>query len=136
MIRRPPRSTRTDTLFPSTTLFRSLNVAVLDLRWLSPIDDAAIAEIVARTGRVLVVHEASQTGGFGAEIAARISERHDAFLRAPVRRLGSLDVRMPASPALQNEVIPTTTKIVAILRDLVSGKTEQRQVPAARTSGV
>src|SRR3546814_1292351 len=122
MIRRPPRSTRTDTLFPSTTLFRSLNVAVLDLRWLSPIDDAAIAAIVARTGRVLVVHEASQTGGFGAEIAARISERNDAFLSAPVRRLGSLDFCMPALPALQNDVIPTTPKFVALPRDLVSGK--------------
>src|SRR3546814_13184702 len=123
MIRRPPRSTRTDTLFPSTTLFRSLNVAVLDLRWLSPIDDAAIAEIVARTGRVLVVHEASQTGGFGAEIAARVSERHDALLRAPVRRLGPPDVRIPASPSFSNEVIPTTTTIVPIMPDLSRGQT-------------
>ena len=90
---------------------RGISAALLDLRWLSPIDDAAIGNLVRRTGRIIVVHEASQTGGFGAEIAARIHERHHDLLDGPVIRLGGRDVRMPAAPVLQREVIPTAERI-------------------------
>lgn len=99
-----------------------IEVAVLDLRWLNPIDDAAVADAVHRgNGRVLVVHEANLTGGFGAEIAARISERHFADLAAPVARLGAPDTRLPSAPSLQRAVLPGADAIVAAAKKLRSG---------------
>lgn len=86
---------------------------VLDLRWLAPLDDDAIAAAVsAGGGRVLVVHDATVTGGFGAEIAARITERHFSELRAPVMRLATPDTRIPAAPTLQHPLIPRPDKII------------------------
>jgi 2-oxoisovalerate dehydrogenase E1 component len=97
-----------------------VDVTVLDLRWLNPLDDDAIAAVVERArGRVLVVHEANVTGGFGAEVAARISERHFDDLDGPVRRLGAPDVRMPASPVLQGALVPSAEAIAAVARTLV-----------------
>jgi 2-oxoisovalerate dehydrogenase E1 component len=99
-----------------------IEATVLDLRWVNPIDDDAIAVAVAECGgRVIVVHEANITGGLGAEISARITERHFAILNAPVCRLGAPDIRIPAAPSLQKEVIPNASDIAAAGRKLVSG---------------
>jgi 2-oxoisovalerate dehydrogenase E1 component len=85
---------------------------VLDLRWLRPLDEAAIADCVAASdGRILIVHEATTTGGFGAELSARIHERNsgrDLF----IRRLGTPDVRMPSAPTLQEAALPSVERIV------------------------
>lgn len=99
---------------------QGVEAGVLDLRWLSPIDDEALAEAVAAGGgRVVVVHEANRTGGVGAEIAARITERHWGRLRSPVERVATPDVRMPASPVLQAALLPNPERIVeAALRCL------------------
>jgi 2-oxoisovalerate dehydrogenase E1 component len=92
---------------------RGQHLSVLDLRWLRPLDDAAIDEVVrACGGRVIVAHEANLTGGFGAEIAARINERHLRELAAPVRRVAAPDIRVPAAPALQRAVIPGVQAIL------------------------
>ena len=92
---------------------RGQHVSVLDLRWLRPLDDAAIDEVVrACGGRVIVAHEANLTGGFGAEVAARITERHLRDLAAPVRRVAAPDIRVPAAPALQQAVIPGVQAIL------------------------
>jgi 2-oxoisovalerate dehydrogenase E1 component len=94
-----------------------IDAAVLDLRWLSPLDDAAIASVVARCGgRVLIVHEANRTGGVGAEIAARIVE---ADRKAVVQRLGAPDIRMPASPVLQAALLPKAGAILSAMRALL-----------------
>jgi 2-oxoisovalerate dehydrogenase E1 component len=99
-----------------------ISVSVLDLRWLSPLDDAAIEEAVASSGgRVLVVHEAVRTGGFGAEIAARIHASCGSALRIPVRRLATPDVRIPASPVLQAALIPDAEAIAAAVRSMLEG---------------
>jgi len=96
-----------------------IEVSVLDLRWLRPLDDEAIADRVARSsGRILVLHEDTTTGGFGAEIAARIAERHFDALAVPVRRIGTADIRMPSAPALQHALVPGTEEVVAALRAL------------------
>lgn len=88
-------------------------VCVVDLRWLRPLDDETIDAVVKKCGgRVIVAHEANLTGGFGAEIAARISERHFGTLVAPVRRIGAPDIRVPAAPRLQAAVIPSSQWIV------------------------
>jgi 2-oxoisovalerate dehydrogenase E1 component len=93
---------------------------VLDLRWLSPLDEAAIAEaVIEGGGRVLVVHEANTTGGFGAEIAARIAQQLFEELDAPIVRLGAKDVRIPAAPVLQEAVLPQVSSIVEAARQLV-----------------
>jgi 2-oxoisovalerate dehydrogenase E1 component len=93
---------------------------VLDLRWLSPLDDEAIAEAVTEGGgRVLVVHEANMTGGFGAEVAARIGERFFEQLDSPVIRLGASNVRIPSAPVLQEAVIPQVDDIIEAARQLV-----------------
>jgi len=92
---------------------------VLDLRWLAPLDDAAIAAAVERTGRVLVAHEANVTGGFGAEIAARICERSFDALDAPVRRVGALDSRIPPAPGLRAALLPSADGIARAAAELV-----------------
>lgn len=85
---------------------RGRSVEVIDLRWLSPLDFAPVAESVHRTGRLVVAHEANVTGGFGAEIAARAAQECFWDLDAPIQRVGAPDVRIPAAPALQAAVIP------------------------------
>jgi 2-oxoisovalerate dehydrogenase E1 component len=86
---------------------------VVDLRWLRPLDDSTIDAVVRQCrGRVIVAHEANLTGGFGAEVAARINERHFGTLTAPVRRIGAPDVRIPAAPALQQAVLPSADWLV------------------------
>lgn len=92
---------------------RGVEAGVLDLRWLSPIDDEALSEAVeSGGGRIVVVHEANRTGGVGAEIAARISERHWDRLRSPVQRVATPDVRIPASPVLQAALLPNPERII------------------------
>ncbi|MDE3033221.1 MAG: alpha-ketoacid dehydrogenase subunit beta, partial [Acidobacteriota bacterium] len=83
-----------------------LDVAVLDLRTLWPLDDAAIEALAKRTHRVLVLTEASRTYGPGAELAARIQETCFPWLDAPVLRLGGADTPIPASPPLEAAWLP------------------------------
>jgi 2-oxoisovalerate dehydrogenase E1 component len=77
------------------------DVEVIDLRSLRPWDEATVLASVDRTGRALVLHEAPQTGGFGAELAAVIAERAFAHLDAPVARVGSTDTPVPFSKRLE-----------------------------------
>ena len=100
-----------------------INPYVLDLRWLVPLDNKAIEHAVrASRGRVLIVHEANVTGGFGAEVAAGIQERHFDDLDAPIGRLGVPDVRIPSSPVLQAELIPSVNVIVSRARQLTESR--------------
>jgi len=72
-----------------------VSIDILDLRTLLPFDKEAIRNAVSRTGKVLILHEASLTGGVGAEIAAWISEHCFDLLDAPVMRCASLDTPIP-----------------------------------------
>ena len=93
---------------------------VLEMVWLNPFDTAAVLASVRRTGRLLVVHEANVTGGFGAEVVARVAES-GVPLRNPMRRLGLPDLRVPAAPVLSSAVLPTADRIVETVRGIVSG---------------
>jgi 2-oxoisovalerate dehydrogenase E1 component len=92
-------------------------VEVVDLRSLRPWDEAAVLASVARTGRVLVLHEAPVTGGFGAEIAAVVAESGFAHLDAPVARLGSLDVPVPFKledvSSARGRILPRLRRLLA-----------------------
>lgn len=89
-----------------------VEASVLDLRWLSPLDDAAVFETVRDCGgRALVAHEANLTGGFGAELVARVTEACWADLKAPVQRVALPDMRMPAAPVLQAALLPSAATV-------------------------
>ncbi|HEX8985496.1 MAG TPA: alpha-ketoacid dehydrogenase subunit beta [Bryobacteraceae bacterium] len=93
-----------------------VSVEVIDLRTLLPLDEEAILESVRKTSRVIVLHEATLTGGFGGEIAARISERAFECLDAPVVRMASPDVPVPFSPPLEEAFLPNAEKVLAKAR--------------------
>ena len=96
-----------------------IEASVLDLRWLAPLDHAALRRVVEATGRVVVVHEANATGGFGAEVAAWIGESCFDALDAPVMRVATPDVRLPAAPSLQDALVPNKARIADAVRALV-----------------
>jgi 2-oxoisovalerate dehydrogenase E1 component len=93
--------------------------AILDLRTIVPWDEEAVFAAVRRTGKVLIVHEDTRTCGFGAELAARISEEVFEYLDAPIRRLATADVPSPCHDTLFDAVMPTTAKVQAALAELL-----------------
>lgn len=95
-----------------------LGADVLETVWLNPFDTAAVLDSVGRTGRLLVVHEANVTGGFGAEVVARVVES-GARLTAPPRRVGLPDMRIPAAPHLSAAVLPDARRITAAAVQLI-----------------
>ena len=97
-----------------------ISVEVLDLRTLIPWDREAVLESVARCSKVLVLHEDTRTGGFGAEIAATIAEEAFEQLDAPVRRIAAPDSPVPFSPSLEKAYIPQVDDVAAALRDLAA----------------
>jgi pyruvate/2-oxoglutarate/acetoin dehydrogenase E1 component len=96
-----------------------VEVEVIDLRTLVPLDIATVIESVERTSRALVVHEAVRTAGAGAEIAAQIQERAFFSLDAPVWRLGAVDTPIPQNPMLEQRCIPSVEQIVTATRELL-----------------
>ena len=96
-----------------------VEVEVLDLRTLAPLDRDAILTSVAKTSKAIVLHEASRTGGIGGEIAALIGEQAFEYLDGPVTRVAALDAPVPFSPVLEKAYLPTTEKLVDAVRKLV-----------------
>jgi 2-oxoisovalerate dehydrogenase E1 component len=96
------------------------SVAVIDLRTIIPYDWETIAAYTRKTSRVLVVHEDQLTCGFGAEIAARISQDLFEYLDAPVTRVASLDCPVAYAPVLEEVILPGTPDILKAIRTLVA----------------
>ncbi|MEV2276549.1 alpha-ketoacid dehydrogenase subunit beta [Nocardiopsis sp. NPDC049922] len=95
-----------------------VDLEVLDLRWLKPIDAAGLAASVARTKRAVVVHEAPLTAGLGAEVATLVTENCFRDLAAPVQRVTGFDVPYPAGP-LEPQYLPTIDRVLlAVQRTL------------------
>jgi pyruvate/2-oxoglutarate/acetoin dehydrogenase E1 component len=95
-----------------------VSVEVIDLRSVMPWDKAAVLDSVRKTSKVLILHEDTRTGGFGAEIAATIAEEAFEDLDAPVQRIAAPDTPVPFSPPLEKAYIPQVDDVVAGLRNL------------------
>ncbi len=91
---------------------------VLDLMTLSPFDEEAVLESVKKTGRVVIVHEAPKTCGFGAELSASIAEDAILHLKAPVIRVAGYDTVMPL-PKLEDQYVPTVERIRTALNEVM-----------------
>jgi 2-oxoisovalerate dehydrogenase E1 component len=100
-----------------------LDVGVLDLRWLCPLDNDGLRTAVkSASGKVIILHEANRTGGFGAEIVARLHEFFDNDLALSIARVATPDMRIPASPVLLRALLPSATKVMDETRRLLAGK--------------
>jgi len=91
-----------------------LSVEVVDLRSLSPFDDETVCASVRKTGRAAVIHEAAGFGGFGAEVAARVTEREFFSLEAPILRITGFDIPFPAAK-LEKYNLPSAERVLAAL---------------------
>ena len=91
-----------------------LDIEVIDLRSLSPFDDETVGASVRKTSRAAIIHEASQFGGYGAEVAARVTERQFFHLAAPILRITGFDIPFP-SPKLEEYHLPSAERVLAAL---------------------
>jgi 2-oxoisovalerate dehydrogenase E1 component beta subunit len=98
----------------------SLSVEVVDLRTLAPLDKPAILATAKKTNRVMVLHEASLTGGIGGEISAIIGEEAFEWLDAPVVRVASIDSPVPFAPAMEDYYLPSLSDILNTARRLAA----------------
>jgi len=95
-----------------------VNAEVLDLRTLVPLDKDAILKSVAKTHKLVIVHEAVRTGGFGGEIAAIVADEGFDLLDAPIKRVTAPDTPIPFSPVLESAFLPNEEKIIKAVREL------------------
>ena len=97
-----------------------LEASVLDLRTIAPLDRESILRVARHTGKVMIVHEDSRTGGIGESVAAIIQEEAFEWLDAPVRVMGALDTPVPYSPPLEDAFLPGEAEIEAAARVLAA----------------
>ena len=98
---------------------QGISAEVIDLRTLKPLDEASILASVRKTGRAVIVHEASRSGGIGAEVAATIGEHAYDALKAPVLRLAGPGAPAPASYPLEQAFVPQPDAVVAAVKRLL-----------------
>lgn len=97
-----------------------VEIEVLDLRSLLPFDKEMILKSAKKTNKVMIVHEATLTGGIGGEISATITQEAFEYLDAPIKRIASIDTPVPYSPPLEAHFMPNAEKITAALRELAA----------------
>jgi pyruvate dehydrogenase E1 component beta subunit len=97
-----------------------IDVEVIDLRSLLPLDEETIIQSVSKTGRLLIVHEACRTGGMAGEIAALVAKEAFGYLDAPIERVTAPDTPVPFSPPMEKFFIPQVPEIVGRIRKLVA----------------
>lgn len=96
-----------------------IDVEILDLRTLLPLDKEAVIKSVQKTGRLVVLHEATRTGGFGGEVAALAAEEAFSYLKAPVKRVTAPDIPVPFSPPLEQFYIPNENQLIEAVKSIV-----------------
>jgi pyruvate/2-oxoglutarate/acetoin dehydrogenase E1 component len=95
-----------------------IEVEVVDLRSLVPLDKETILASVRKTGRLVVLHEATRTGGFAGEICAVVMEEAFESLKAPFRRVTGPDIPVPCSPPLERFYIPNEETLVKAVKEI------------------
>jgi pyruvate dehydrogenase E1 component beta subunit len=100
---------------------KGIDVEIVDLRSLAPLDTGAIVRSVAKTHRAIVLDEGPTLGGISAEIAAQIQENLFPDLKGPVIRIGAQPIPPPHSPPLIDAMIPDVSQVVSAAARLVSG---------------
>ena len=98
----------------------NIQAEIVDLRTLKPLDMDRVATSITKTRRAVIVHEACLTGGFGAELAARIQEELFEHLVAPVKRVAARDVPIPFSPRLEDYVLPKVSDVIRAVQAVSS----------------
>lgn len=96
-----------------------IDVEVVDLRTLSPMDKETLVASVRKTGRLVVLHEATRTGGFAGEVCAVVSEEAFSSLKAPFRRVTGPDIPVPCSPPLERFYIPDEKALMAAVQEIM-----------------
>jgi len=97
-----------------------VTVEVVDLRTIAPMDMATVGRSIAKTNKVLIVHEDNKTGGVGAEVAATLAEEYFEQLDGPILRVAAADAHLPYAPSLEAAIIPNVDDVVAALRRLAA----------------
>lgn len=97
-----------------------INAEIIDPRTLIPFDYETLYQSVKKTGRLVIVHEDNYTGGWGAEIAARVSDEIFDFLDAPVKRVAAPDTPPPFSAPMENFYVPDKERIKSAVRSICS----------------
>jgi len=97
-----------------------IEAEVIDVRTLAPFDWSTVFESVEKTGKLIIVEEDNLTGGWGAEVAARIADSCIDYLDAPIRRVAAPDTPVPFAPVMENFYVPSAEKIVAAVNAVVS----------------
>jgi 2-oxoisovalerate dehydrogenase E1 component beta subunit len=95
-----------------------IDVEVIDLRTLAPLDREAIVETVKKTSKVIILHEATRTGGIAGEIAAIINESAFEHLDGPITRVTSIDTPVPYAPPLEEFFLPQVDDVLKAARSL------------------
>ena len=93
-----------------------ISVEIIDLRTLLPLDEQAVLDSVRKTGKVILLHEDTLTGGMGGELAARITEKAFECLDGPVVRITAPDTPVPFSPPLEEAFLPSAPKLIEKIR--------------------
>jgi len=96
-----------------------ISVEIIDPRTLIPFDKETVIESVKKTGRLVIVEEDTKTGGWGAEVSAIIAEEAIDYLDAPIMRVSTFDTPIPASPPLEDYVIPDERRIVNAVKEII-----------------
>ncbi len=97
-------------------LDEGISAEVIDLRSLVPLDKVCLLDSVRRTGRLVILHDATKFGGFGAEISAIVAEEAFDVLKAPIRRVAARDIPVPVSPPQEMFNKPSSEMVIAAVR--------------------
>jgi pyruvate/2-oxoglutarate/acetoin dehydrogenase E1 component len=95
-----------------------IDAEVIDVRTLAPLDNTTIFRSVEKTGKLILVEEGNITGGWSAEVAARVAGACIGYLDAPIRRVAAPDTPVPFAPVMENYYIPSVERIVAAAREV------------------
>ncbi len=99
---------------------KGYSIEVIDIRTLVPFDEETVLQSAKKTGKVIIVHEASLTGGFGGEIAARIADKAFEYLDAPIKRVAAYDSPTPFAPTLEKAVLPNAENLQKVIEETLN----------------